>query len=126
MKRLIIVLGLVLSVGLLVPPTFAQVSPSVSVCPGIRNPILPKGFQQLSAGGTAVALTVPSASQMAVVTVEVASIRWRDDGTSPTATVGVFVASAGTTVLCGNSVLNAWKAIATSGTATLGISYYGQ
>src|SRR4051794_32367756 len=54
-----------------------------------------KGYQQLSVTtGTAVALTVPAGSKFAVIQTS-GEVRWRDDGTNPTATVGMKLAAAG-------------------------------
>lgn len=51
---------------------------------------LAKGHQQL-APTTATALTVPSGAQMCLITVASNPVRFRDDGTNPTATVGIVL-----------------------------------
>src|SRR5580704_15912761 len=52
------------------------------------------GYQQITNLSSAVGFTsVPSGTNYAVITVETAGIRWRDDGTAPTASVGMPVSS---------------------------------
>lgn len=46
------------------------------------------GYQQLPCN-TAQPLTVPADAQVALIRAEAQALRWRDDGTAPTATVGV-------------------------------------
>ena len=48
----------------------------------------PKGYQQLTVSTTAVALTVPVGATRAVVKVIAQPVRYRNDGTAPTSTVG--------------------------------------
>lgn len=55
------------------------------------GPLICRGYQQFTAT-TATSLTVPSQSKYALIEVEAAA-RWRDDGTSPTASVGMPLAS---------------------------------
>ena len=76
----------------------------------------------LSVGATAVALTVPAGAVNAQITVSGANIRYRDDGTDPTATVGMPVYQASAWLYSGP--LGAIKFIAQSGTATLDVLYY--
>ena len=50
----------------------------------------PKGYQQLTVSSTAVGLTVPAGSKYALLKLNDANLlRWRDDGTDPTASVGM-------------------------------------
>ena len=56
------------------------------------------GFQNLTVSTASVGLTMPTASARprgALIYVASQPIRWRADGTDPTATVGMFVASGG-------------------------------
>ena len=48
------------------------------------------GHQQLTVSTTAVSLTVPTGKhpKHALITVQTAGVRWRGDGTAPTASVG--------------------------------------
>lgn len=47
------------------------------------------GFQQITPLTSAQSLTVPAGARVAVIHAEAQVIRWRDDGTAPTATVGM-------------------------------------
>jgi hypothetical protein len=50
----------------------------------------PQGYQQITDLSAAVGLTVPHPdTAYAIITVENADVRWRDDGVLPTATAGV-------------------------------------
>lgn len=88
----------------------------------------PLGFGQLSAISTATALpTIPAGAVCAVVAVETNSIRFRDDGTAPTATVGQLVAVGQPLSICeinANPGLTAVQFIPTTGSATIDVSYY--
>jgi hypothetical protein len=52
---------------------------------------VPLGYQQISAATLASAtnLTVPTGAVLAIIRCETANVRWRDDGTAPTASVGM-------------------------------------
>ncbi len=63
---------------------------------GVRDQALKaKGYQQLTVGIAAVSPTVPAGSVYALMKLAVAanSLRYRDDGTDPTSTVGFPVDS---------------------------------
>lgn len=51
------------------------------------------GSQTLVVSSTALSLTVPQGTKWALINVQTAGIRYRTDGTDPTATVGIPVAS---------------------------------
>lgn len=88
--------------------------------------IKPKGFQQLTVSTTAVGLTVPAGATRAVCHVQSQPLRWRDDGTNPTSSVGVLTAAAVIFELHGTYSMNAFKAIRSGSTdSVLEISYYG-
>lgn len=82
-----------------------------------------KGYQQLTSLSAAAALTVPSGAKVALMQAEAQSVRWRDDGTDPTTTVGM-VLNAGESLYFTGS-LAGFKAIEVSASAKLNISYYG-
>jgi hypothetical protein len=92
------------------------------------NNRIPIGFQTLTVSGSAVGLTVPTAANiMAIISVENNSVRYRDDGTNPTASIGFLLYPGNTLNLENLTVLNATKFIAVDGTdATLSIGYYQQ
>ena len=53
-----------------------------------RGNLNPKGYQALAVSSTAVSLTIPAGARIAYLYVESNTVRWRDDGTNPTASVG--------------------------------------
>lgn len=69
-----------------------------------------------------VLLTVPKGSEIAEICVETAGVRYTDDGTTPTSTVGIPVAS-GSCFQYGGP-LNKIQFIAQSGSPTIDVSYY--
>jgi hypothetical protein len=81
------------------------------------------GYQQLTSLSSAAALTVPAGATVALIHAESQSIRWRDDGTAPTTTVGMPVAAGENIFFTGS--LSGFKAIEVSASAKLNISYYG-
>jgi hypothetical protein len=88
----------------------------------------PCGYQQVAAGGadTAIGLTVPTGlyqlPSYCIITPVTQAIRWRDDGTSPTTTVGMpQVVNVPFTY---NGNLKAFKMIASTAGAEVNISYY--
>jgi hypothetical protein len=46
------------------------------------------GYQQIVGLAAATALTVPAGARIAYIEAEAQAVRWRDDGTNPTATIG--------------------------------------
>ena len=83
--------------------------------------------QTLAVSSTAVSLTVPARANAALITVESNSIRWWDDGSTPTSTTG-HLATSGTQVMYFDTgdrdlIVN-FKAIRVTSDATLQISYY--
>jgi hypothetical protein len=86
----------------------------------------PVSYQQLTVSGTAVALTVPNNANKAMIMLETDDIRWRDDGTAPSSTVGMYLYTGSTLQLNSLTSLNNFRAIRVNGDATLNISYYRQ
>ena len=88
------------------------------------------GYQQITDLSAAVGLTVPLLDKtglnqkptFALITPLTGNVRWRDDGTSPTASVGMPLAAGVTLQYDGN--LKLIKFINNGGTAELNISYY--
>jgi len=88
--------------------------------------IKPLGYQQLTVSTTALSLTVPAKAIRAVIGVEAQPIRWRDDGTNPTSSVGMLQKADTFIEIYDPQALNAFKAIRQDASdATLNISYYG-
>lgn len=93
-----------------------------SVTPTKPGALTPLGYQQIVGPAAATTLTVPAGATIAEVTVEGASVRWRDDGTAPTVSVGMPLAIG--TFITFTTTLSALQFIQTAATATLDISYY--
>lgn len=72
---------------------------------------------------SAVGLTVPSGAKSADITVEGQSVRYWDNGDTPTASVGMII-YAGTTLENYTGPLSALKLIRTQAGATVTVSYY--
>lgn len=86
----------------------------------------PQGYQQLTVSTSAVSLTIPATSNVAtfaLIRCSTANIRWRDDGTAPTSTVGEPL-NAGE-ILEYDGQLSKFQAIRSGAAdATLDIEYY--
>lgn len=82
----------------------------------------PLGYQQITSDSAATGLTVPSGAKEAVITIEAQAVRYRDDGTNPTATVGQPLAVGATLDYTGT--LSAIKFIEQTSGAKLNILYY--
>jgi hypothetical protein len=89
----------------------------------ITGKVVPLGFQQLTSLSSAAGLTVPDGALFAVIDVEAENVRWRDDGTNPTATVGMRIIADTELVYSGD--LSAIKFIAETSGAIANVSYYG-
>lgn len=83
----------------------------------------PKGYQQITNLSSAVGLTVPSGSQYARIQSVTQAVRWRDDGTSPTATVGMHLSV--DTDMWYDGDLNAIEFFEEAASAELNVSFYG-
>ena len=89
----------------------------------------PLGYQQISAAtlATATALTIPAGAIVALVTVDTAAVRWRDDGTAPTASIGmqmIATATATSSLAFAGASMSAVKFILAAGSPILNVSYY--
>lgn len=87
------------------------------------------GFQQVTAAelAAAVALTVPAGTERAWIQATGANVRWRADGTSPTAAIGNIVISGAhqpleLSIAAG---LRTAKFILESGSPLLNVTYFG-
>ena len=83
----------------------------------------PLGFQQITGLSAAKSLTVPTGATYAIISPGAQAVRWRDDGTAPTATVGMPIA-VGTNFTYSGS-LAAIQFIEQTASAVLNVSYYG-
>lgn len=84
----------------------------------------PKGYEQVTSMSSAAGLTVPAGSEAALLEAEDQNIRWRDDGTDPTTTVGMTLYAGDTLIYTGK--LSTIKFIEETATAKLNVSYYGR
>lgn len=85
------------------------------------------GYQQITSMSSAVGLTLPTNANnykpvRALIIPQTQAVRWRDDGTDPTATVGMPLAVGATLDYDGD--LNKIKFIEQAASAALNISYY--
>ena len=89
------------------------------------------GYQQITSLSAASGLTVPSIdpstgltvkANFALITPETQGVRWRDDGTAPTSSVGMPLAAGVTLQYDGD--LSKIKFIEQTASAKLNISYY--
>jgi len=85
---------------------------------------VPLGFVQLDATDleAAVGLTPPAGANAAILNAETSGVRWRDVGTDPTSSVGMFIAADDNFEYTGD--LSAIKFIAASGSPLLNVSFY--
>lgn len=97
---------------------------------GNRSQLSPLGFAQAVISTSAVGLptisgSIPSRARKAYITLEATNgVRWRDDGTNPTAAIGQPIAGGGVLEFEGD--LNAFKLIRSGAAdATVNVSYYG-
>ena len=87
-----------------------------------RGGLTALGFEQITSLSSSAALTVPSGATIAVVQAEGADVRWRDDGTAPTASVGMLLPAGAERVF--DAGLAAVRLIQTASGATANVSYY--
>lgn len=139
MKRILFGL-LALCALALAPPAMAAITPQsgtilwaqapdgsyhqvqVDINGNLGNTATPLGYVQVTVSSSAVGITPPAGATWCVFAVETNAIRWRDDGTNPTAAVG-FPQGAGDRWVYPGS-LSAIKFIRQSADATLnGVCY---
>jgi hypothetical protein len=89
---------------------------------GLKATTVCLGYEQITSLSAATALTVPSGATLAVITPESQSVRWRDDGTNPTSSVGMPLTLLTTLRYDGN--LKNIRFIQQAASATLNVCYY--
>ena len=89
---------------------------------GLKSTTVCLGYQQITSLSASTALTVPSGATLALIVPETQNVRWRDDGTAPTSSVGmpIFVGAS----LSYDGDLNRIRFIQQTASATLNVSYY--
>lgn len=103
MRALVLMGAVAIALALLCPPVSAQVT-----TPGL--PLVPLGYCQLTSVDAAVGLSacpggIPTGANVVVFEAEAQAIRYRDDGASPTAAVGM-PAAVGATVVYPGTISN--------------------
>ena len=83
----------------------------------------PLGYQQITSLSSAISLTVPTGATLALIVIDSPAVRWRDDGTAPTASVGMLL-TVGQSPFQYSGNLSSIQFIASSGSPILDISYY--
>lgn len=90
----------------------------------IGGSFAPTGYRQVTATVAAFALpTPPAGTRRTVIQAEAQGLRWRDDGTDPTAAIGMLIPSGGELRYDG-ATIGALKLIAAAAGAIANISYY--
>jgi len=89
---------------------------------GLKSTTVCLGYQQITSVSSASGLTPPQGATLALIVPETQAIRWRDDGTNPTASVGMPVAAG--SYLSYDGDLNRIKFIEQSASAKINVSYY--
>lgn len=101
---------------------------AVVVDPGIYS-MTPLGCGQLALSSTAALLStvtggIPTGARLALITMETADARWRDDGTAPTTAIGMLMKANSWPPLAYNGDLTAIQFIAVSGSPVLNVAFY--
>ena len=81
------------------------------------------GYQQITSLVTATALTIPAGTAFALITPQTQAVRWRDDGTDPTAAIG-YPLEVGSELQYAASSLTRLKFIEQVPGAVLNIAYF--
>ena len=90
-----------------------------------ESKLTPLGYEQLETADIATAnslQSIPNGAQFALIQCDEEDVRWRDDGTNPTATVGIVLPA--TKIIWYTGDLTKIKFIRTAANAALNISYY--
>lgn len=89
---------------------------------GLKSTTVCLGYQQITSLSSAAGLTPPQGATMALIVSETQGVRWRDDGTDPTASVGMPIAA--NAYLNYDGDLKRIKFIEQTASAKLNVSYY--
>ena len=89
---------------------------------GLKSTTNCLGYQQITNLTSSTALTVPDGATLALIVPEAQTVRWRDDGVAPTASVGMPVAALSSMSYDGD--LKKIRFIAATSGAILNVSYY--
>lgn len=83
----------------------------------------PLGHAKITDLSAAVGLTAPDGARLAFLKAETQTVRWRDDGTDPTASVGMQMLTTDPAFIYSGD-LSAIKFIQTSASAALSVAFY--
>lgn len=132
LKKIVALGGFVLLAVLSLNLPNNSVTPAYAIFNGGTLPTQSLGYQQFTSLGSAINLStstpavgstgIPAGAWYAVITIEGAGIRWRDDGTSATASVGMPQSLGQTFVYTGS--FSKMTIIQQSASATINVSYY--
>lgn len=89
---------------------------------GLKNTTVCLGYQQITSLSSAASLTVPTGATLALIICQTQAVRWRDDKTAPTGTVGMPLAVG--TLLEYDGDLKNIQFIEQAASAALNIAYY--
>ena len=78
--------------------------------------------EQITALSSAAALTPHAAATICIIQAESQNIRWRDDGTNPTSSVGMLLTAGTDMTFIGD--MAAFRAIEVTASAKLNVAYY--
>jgi hypothetical protein len=93
--------------------------PGLKTIFGNRKPL---GYSQLTSLSSATALTVVSGARYALIQAETQAVRYRDDGTNPTSSVGMKIADGESVAYTGD--LAALRFIEAAASAKLNVLFY--
>lgn len=82
------------------------------------------GYQQITSLSSATGLTIPEGTTYAIIQAEAQGVRWRDDGTDPTSSVGMKLPADAELQYSGQFARI--KFIELTASAALNITYYGE
>lgn len=88
--------------------------------PGMRT----LGYVQVTGLSAATALTIPAGTALVLVIPQTQAVRWRDDGTSPTASVG-YPLAVGSELRYDGANMGALKFIEQAASAAINVTFYG-
>lgn len=84
----------------------------------------PAGYEQQAVSTVAAITSIPSVANKAFVQPDNGDIRWRDDGTAPTATVGNYLPQLSTLTIESVKSLANFQMVAVTGTVNVNINFY--
>jgi hypothetical protein len=82
------------------------------------------GYQRLTSLGSSIGLTIPAKTSLILITPDAQAVRWRDDGTAPTASSGHPLAVGGE-LRYDSSGMESLRFIEQTAGAILNVTYYG-